>query len=148
MGRVATLVKTDKQEDRVYGVAYEIHSDNMQKTFEYLNVREKCGYSLKQVVFYPNYKSVINENQGYFDCLCYFANEDNPYYSPDNNAVMVSNQIYRSIGPSGPNKEYLFNLCETLRIFTQYHSNDEKDTILKHDSHLFELENYVKKLEY
>lgn len=144
MGRVVTLVKTENEEDKVYGMAYEIHSDNMEKTFENLHFREKCGYSLKQVTFYPEDDSACQP----IYCICYYANEDNPYYSPNDDLSLISAQIYKSIGPSGTNREYLFNLCNALRILlknlNEKYGNDE---IIRQESHLFLLEAMVKQLE-
>lgn len=145
MGRVVTLVKTNNTEDRVYGVAYEIHSDDMEKTFEHLNFREKCGYSLNEVTFYPDDCSA--QNGVLYNCLCYFANEGNVYYSPSDDLGQISTQIFHTVGPSGTNKEYLYNLCNTLRIFAQNKAEHEAKYILEHDKHLFELEELVKKNE-
>lgn len=147
MGRVVTLVKTDSENDKVYGLAYEIHSNNMEKTFENLHFREKCGYSLKEVVFYPN------EDSKPITCICYYANEDNLYYSPSDDLSLLSAQIHGSVGPSGTNKEYLYNLCHALRnLIHQMSSNkhneeNELNEILIYEKHLFELESMVKQIE-
>ncbi|CAF0760923.1 unnamed protein product [Brachionus calyciflorus] len=157
LGRVVTLVKTENESDKVYGVAYEIHSDNMEKTFENLHFREKCGYSLKEIIFYPheNKKSkVFESNPKFITCVCYYANEDNSYYSPTNDLSLLSSQIHKSIGPSGTNKEYLFNLCNALReLIKQNSQNDSEEEnelskIFQYENHLFELENKVKSLEF
>lgn len=147
MGRVVTLVKSENDEDKVYGIAYEIHSDNMEKTFENLHFREKCGYSLKEVTFYPKSDSECKP----ISCVCYYANEDNSYYSPSEDLSLISAQIYKSIGPSGTNKEYLYNLCHALRHLLRNDNekceNDEFNEIFKQESHLFLLETMVKQLE-
>ena len=144
MGRVATLVKSENQMDRVYGVAYEIERDQMDKTFQYLNFREKCGYSLKEVMFYPLDKSISN-NQAII-CVCYLANEQNPYYSPQTDLALVSHQIFQTRGPSGENREYLYMLCKALRELVNQHFQSDYENIkgmLKYDEHLFELERMV-----
>lgn len=139
MGRVLTLVKNNSNSVRVYGIAYRIKSDDMKKTFDDLNFREKCGYSLKEIDFYPN------DNQSEpFKCVCYFANEENVYYSPNNNINEMAQQIFETVGPSGTNKEYLFNFCDSLRHIATC-INDDK--ILIYDYHLFELEKLVKNLD-
>lgn len=157
-GRVATLVNSngDEDSDRVYGLAYEITVDNMEKTFAYLNFREKCGYSMKTVKF-----NMINSEDS-FDCVCYFANEDNIYYSPEPDTHSIARQICVTVGPSGSNKEYLYNLCLALRQLAYNNNNNHMNNtnnnedilnecnnhpILKYDHHLFELEYLVKKLD-
>jgi cation transport regulator ChaC len=147
MGRVATLVKTDAT-DRVYGVAYEIDKSLMDKTFEHLNFREKCGYSLYEIEFNPLDES-INNGQA-LSCVCYFATEENPYFSSQTDLSLISYQIYKSRGPSGENKEYLFMLCNALRELANQCSKSDKTKLshlLKYDEHLFELERLVLGLE-
>lgn len=145
MGRVVTLVKS-KPKDRVYGVAYEIERDKIQSTFDYLNEREKCGYSLNEVLFYPVNEA---ENAGRpITCLCYFANEENSYYSPSSDLNAIAQQIFVSRGPSGANKDYFYNLCKTLRQLAQQHSEFQPGSdILSYDQHLFELEHSIGKLD-
>jgi cation transport regulator ChaC len=168
---VVTLVKSDNHdEDRVYGVAYEINSSDKNATFEYLNYREKCGYSLNEVIFYP---SSDNDTRS-LNCVCYFANPDNKYYSPNLTLNEMALHIHQSHGPSGPNKEYLFRLCESLKMLAKLNfvknNNDNKNNnnnnnsnnnfdsnekdadeilnkeILIYDKHLFELEALVRNL--
>jgi cation transport regulator ChaC len=143
MGRVVTLVKSNLN-DRVYGVAYELDRNSMDKTFEHLHFREKCGYSLNEIKFYPLDHSISNGVA--LNCVCYFANEENPYYSPENNYSLIAAQIFASRGPSGENSEYLLNLCKALRHFAHeyFHSDGEGlKTLIKYDEHLFELERLV-----
>lgn len=107
MGRVLTLVKHNNDESnkktRVYGIAYRIKSNNMEQTFESLNFREKCGYSLKQIEFYPH------DNTKSFKCVCYYANGENPYFSPNSDLKLLSKQIHETIGPSGKTNKYSMN---------------------------------------
>ena len=141
MGRVLTLVKNDDKNERVYGIAYRIKSDDMKKTFDDLNFREKCGYSLKEIDFYSHDNVQQSEP---FKCVCYFANEENAYYSPNNNLNEMAKQIFETVGPSGTNKEYLFKFCDSLRNIATC-VNDKN--ILIYDNHLFELEKLVKNLD-
>ena len=111
MGRVLTLVKDE--EACVYGMAYRIKSNDLEKTFDDLNFREKCGYSLKQVDFYPHsLTDDCNQSQP-IKSVCYFANEENDYYSPLNDLNKVSKQIHETIGPSG----YLFNFYFSFSFY-------------------------------
>ena len=149
MGRVVTLVKSDNTEtNRVYGIAYKLKTENIEKTFEHLNFREKCGYSLNIVSF--NQFSYDGHNLPPIKCLCYFANENNIYYSPQSDLSQLANQISNSQGPSGTNKDYLFNLCKKLReLSVKAARNDERilDQIRKFDAHIFSLEDSTKKFE-
>ena len=49
----------------------------------------------------------------------------------------MARTILTSVGPSGPNKEYLYNLCEAMRDLVPHVT----------DTHLLELEEAVKQLE-
>ena len=141
MGRVATLVKSPG--DRVFGVGYEFRIDKIELLFEYLNFREKCGYSLNEINFEPLAGQEISSTQP-LACVCYYANEENFYFSPQKDQKLLARQIYESVGPSGTNREYLFNLCKSLRMIANQF--DQKD-ILANDRHLFELESAVKDIE-
>ena len=143
-----TLVRTEDVEHKAYGIAYEIKLENMEKTFEHLNVREKCGYSLNEVDFHTSLD--INQKiQKPLLCVCYFANETNIYYSPESDTNKIAKQIYETVGPSGPNKAYLYNLCDALRFMSaELLTMGEKDLgVLKYDKHLFNLEILVKNLD-
>jgi cation transport protein ChaC len=113
----------------------------MDQTFKYLNFREKCGYQLNEVEFF-SIDDTLNERENI--CVCYFANRDNIYYSEEMSLEKIAHQIFRSVGPSGLNKEYLYNLCNTLRSLAQYYS---LPNIFENDKHLFKLEEIVKSLE-
>ena len=65
--------------------------------------------------------------------MLYIGSADNPLYSPsDENEI--AKVIYTSVGESGKNSEYLFNLAQFVR------QNIPEDQ----DSHLFEIERLVK----
>lgn len=68
--------------------------------------------------------------------MLYIGTSDNPLYKPAGD-VEIAKVIHDSIGPSGPNTEYLFNLAEYVR---QYIPEDK-------DRHLFEIERLVKQCE-
>ena len=147
MGRVITLVRQDEAKmERVYGLAYEIKPENVRKTFDYLNFREKCGYTMHEVTFHPCHELTgdENNNRAPFKCVCYFANEDNFYYSAEQDKEKMSAQIADTIGPSGSNREYLFNFCSALRNLVLSECKLDKN-ILDYDRHIFELEDLVKK---
>ena len=151
MGRVITLVKQQQQQvdqaERVYGLAYEIRPENVKKTFDYLNFREKCGYTMHEVTFHPCHELTGAENNNHtepFKCICYFANEDNFYYAAEQDQLKMSAQIAETIGPSGSNREYLFNFCSALRNLVLNECKLDK-SILDYDRHIFELEDLVKK---
>ena len=50
-GRVVNLFKSDDNEEKVWGVAYEI--DEEAKTMKHLDHREKGGYSQHIIQFHP-----------------------------------------------------------------------------------------------
>jgi cation transport protein ChaC len=142
MGRVLTLVESFSSQ--VYGVAYKIKSNSLSETFENLNLREKCGYSLKQVIFHSHHDQYKTKP---FRCVCYFANDDNFYYSSELDLNLLAQQIFKSVGPSGSNKSYLYNVCDALRKLAHDTDSKKSDEYLKNDEHIFQLEMIVKKLD-
>ncbi|WAR19811.1 CHAC2-like protein [Mya arenaria] len=130
-GRVVTLVPAT-DEDRVYGVAYEIHQEDAENVRKHLDHREKGGYTLVNVTFFAD-----NPNEGQFDLGIYIGTQDNPNFLGPAPLDAIANQIFHSVGPSGKNIDYLLNLAHALRT-----TMPEVD-----DPHLFELERLVNDLK-
>ena len=127
-GRVVTLVPDPNQ--LVWGVAYKIPLENEEHVRSHLDYREKGGYTRVCVLFHPREKNIES-----FSIMLYIGTADNPLYYPadDNDIASVIN---RSIGESGKNSDYLFNLADFVRQFIP-----EDD-----DSHLFKIERLVREI--
>ena len=122
-------------DDRVWGMAYEIEDSVWQKEVQQqLDHREKGGYDQNVTRFYPR-NEAVNQPFDAFDVIAYIGKVTDKQYAGPAPIVEMANTILKSVGPSGPNKEYLFNLASALR---QLGIEDE---------HIFELEEAVKSLE-
>lgn len=130
-GRVATLIKADDVDSKVYGMGYKIADDKVEQVLEHLDYREKNGYDRYETIFYPIDDSEMKTT------IVYVANPSNPSWNSNHNLQDIATQIFHSVGPSGSNSEYVYNLCNAMR---QYFHN------LK-DDHLFELETLLKDME-
>lgn len=129
-GRVVTLIPSTN-EDKVWGIAYEISYENEEMVRKHLDYREKGGYKFVNSRFHP-----FDKTEQDFDIGIYIGSEDNPNYLGPASLDDIANQIYRSEGPSGKNIEYLLNLAHAVR-----HELPGID-----DPHIFELEKRVKLL--
>lgn len=131
-GRVVTLLPTAQPEDRVYGVAYRIAAQQKGEVLAHLDYREKNGYQRCTLEF----QEFPEETGKRCDIIMYIATPENESYA---GAVWqldsIAEQIFTSAGPSGPNREYLFNLANTMR--TLFPGVDDK--------HLFDLEAAVRR---
>ncbi|EDW81915.1 uncharacterized protein Dwil_GK25515 [Drosophila willistoni] len=106
-GRVVTLLPGDVTQDRVYGVAYRIASLQKGQVLDHLDYREKNGYERCHLEFheYPATSEPIQ-------VIMYVATQANDSYAGDVWEVpCIAKQIFSAAGPSGPNREYLFNLA-------------------------------------
>ena len=159
-GRVVTLLSSDDPGDQVWGVAYKISSQDIDKVVTHLDYREKGGYERKSVVFYPSHsvehaatRSAANnatrsnlggasspqagsENKP-FHITIYIGSEDNPNFAGVEDIHSIARHILVSHGPSGANTEYLYNLANAMRAIAPG----------VQDEHLFALERAVKSLE-
>ncbi|XP_031827089.1 putative glutathione-specific gamma-glutamylcyclotransferase 2 [Nomia melanderi] len=159
-GRVVTLIASNNANDEVWGIAYKISSQDVNKVVKHLDYREKGGYERKSVLFYPSY-SIENigvhslANNAYQDNLerttliplstddtsfyitIYIGGQDNPNYAGVEDVSTIAKQILVSHGPSGANTEYLYKLASAMRIIAPN----------VYDEHLFTLESAVKALE-
>ena len=125
-GRVVTLVPSKTQ--HCDGIAYLVSKNNAENVFQKLDHREKNGYAKLSIKL-----SLINDISK--NGVSYIAKETNHAFLGPGPIQSIAEQIFRCSGPSGKNKDYLFELARSLR---QY------DFI---DQHIFELESIVKDLE-
>lgn len=124
-GRVVTLIADTTQ--TCTGVAYRLSADTAHNIFDALDHREKNGYERLELC-------ATTPNQRQLNTITYVATPDNFAYLGPAPLTALSKQIANSIGPSGPNTEYLFELANALRAL-------EVD-----DAHVFELEQQVRTL--
>lgn len=129
-GRVVTLVPQAGGE--TWGVAYRIAPEDADEVMAYLDYREKGGYAAFTVDVVP-----ASGSGDRVAALIYLGTDDNPQFIGDAPLGEMAAQIHRSVGPSGPNREYLFNLAAAMRDVAP-HAADE---------HLFALEAAVRALE-
>lgn len=108
-GRVVTLIPA-QTEDRVYGVAYRVSAKDRDVVIKHLDFREKNGYQRCSVPFhiFPE-----DSNKKPIDIVIYIATPENESWagsSDDSQIEKIAEQIFTSAGPSGRNRDYLFNL--------------------------------------
>ncbi len=121
-GRVATLIRQPGA--RCPGMAYRVGPE----VFSHLDVREKNGY-----LRFTTPLHFRNGNQA--EGLVYIATEDNAAFLGPADECHIARHISRSIGPSGPNRDYLLELANSLR------------TLGDPDGHVFRIEKHLRELE-
>ncbi|KAL1675305.1 ChaC-like protein [Schizophyllum commune] len=144
-GRVVTLIHKEEwdsfsgkdafpDEDVVWGIAYTIDPAYESEVRDYLDYREKDGYTLETIDIYgivdgKDEVIIPNVSPSALD-LCYVGRNDNPSFVGSEPLDDLAHRIYTSVGPSGSNKEYLYRLADAVRELSPS----------SHDSHLFVLE--------
>ncbi|KAI0286417.1 ChaC-like protein [Russula brevipes] len=139
-GRVVTLVHQEDwaafsgadsfpHEDVVWGLAFTIDPAHAAEVRAYLDYREKDGYTLERV-------DVYGLVDGAHDAVvipgaeCYVGRNDNPSFIGSEPFGALTDTIWHAVGPSGPNKDYVYKLAASVRELASE----------AHDSHLFALE--------
>ena len=131
---MVNLLESDTGE-KVWGVAYEIEDSVWEKEIEkQLDHREKGGYNQNVTTCYPK-KTENGADCKPFDVIAYIGRVTDKQYAGPAPIEEMARTILTSVGPSGANKEYLYNLANALREL-----NIE-------DQHVFELEEAVKQLD-
>ena len=110
------------------GIAYLVSLSTVKKVFEKLDHREKNGYRQTKILL--NLKDEIRR-----EAITYIAEKSNTAFLGPAPRASIAEQIAVSSGPSGKNKDYLFELASALR----------KNNFM--DKHVFELESLVRELQ-
>ncbi|KAL5421109.1 hypothetical protein PMIN06_006771 [Paraphaeosphaeria minitans] len=117
-GRVVTLIDrahwdtlTDAHEptERVWGAAYHIPRAKVAEVREYLDIREINGYSIQFTPFIPS-----SSPSTPMQTLVYIGLPSNPQFLGPQDPDALAAHILKSRGPSGENRDYLFQLEEAL----------------------------------
>jgi len=125
-GRVVTLVHSP--EDACWGMAYLIAGEEVNQVLDHLDYREKGGYQRLEVpMSFEGCENITG--------LTYLAAQDNENYLGHDDTYSMARQISRSVGPSGPNREYLLQLEASLQQYKVV------------DCHVFELANELRAYE-
>ncbi|KJA20885.1 hypothetical protein HYPSUDRAFT_203470 [Hypholoma sublateritium FD-334 SS-4] len=146
-GRVVTLVHKEEwdkfsgsdafpNDDIVWGIAYTIDPVYEAEVRDYLDYREKDGYTMETLDIY-GLDTAGAETTLIRNAYCYVGRNDNPSFIGSEPIDALGRKIWESVGPSGPNKEYLYKLVKAVRKL----SPDS------HDSHLYALEEIVLRLD-
>ncbi|KAI4217301.1 MAG: hypothetical protein LQ351_000610 [Letrouitia transgressa] len=108
-----TLVSKDDPPPppRVWGAAYRIPPEHVVEVQSYLDIREINGYSIQYTSFQP----AIPEVGPIDHCMVYIGLPSNPQFMGRQDPDQLARHIWKSKGPSGENKEYLFMLEDALK---------------------------------
>lgn len=121
-GRVATLIPSSGAP--CFGMAYRVTPE----VFDHLDHREKNGYLREEIDITLLTNKVVRG-------LVYMATPDNQAFLGDTSIERIAADILASAGPSGKNKDYVYDLAASLRAYGV------------NDPHIFAVENALRKLE-
>ncbi len=105
-GRVATLLPASTAE-RCFGTVYRVAPGREAEVLAGLDFREQGGYVRDRV-------EVVHERGTIANALVYLATPDNPDWLGEAPLEDIAEQVLRSVGPSGPNVEYVLRLADAL----------------------------------
>lgn len=88
-------------------MAYRLDPSERSEVLAHLDYREKGGYDRLHID--------LNFGSGdYVAGMTYHATEDNPNFLGDAASTDIARQVHASVGPSGPNIEYVLQLERAL----------------------------------
>lgn len=129
--KINKLSETDL---KVWGVAYYIEPENVKQVVDYLEIREQNGYTTHKVPFhilndYESDHKVLKhlptdiDGNRFINSSIYIGTIDNEAFIGPEDISDTAKVIKTTVGPSGPNLEYLKNLTESIKIL-DYRSRD------------------------
>jgi len=131
-GRVVTLVRDadEATQSETWGTVYCIPEEEAEVILKNLDYREKGGYTREEVEVYIRGQGepVVKK------AILYVGTQKNSCFIGETPVEHIARQIYKCVGPSGPNVDYLLNLAESMRKMNV------------HDPHVAELERIVREL--
>lgn len=89
-----------------------------EEVMEALDYREKGGYVQKKLLVHP-----LDATQPPVEALVYIGTSDNPNWAGPSVIEDIAKVIAHSVGPSGPNIDYLLNLAEAMRRIAPSHAD-------------------------
>ncbi|KAF2835512.1 ChaC-like protein, partial [Patellaria atrata CBS 101060] len=123
-GRVVTLIDrahwltlTDHHStatERVWGAAYHIPPSKVEEVRSYLDIREINGYSVQYTPFHKPF-SQPESTQTPISCLVYIGLPSNPQFLGLQDPQALAARILKCRGPSGENREYLYQLEAAMK---------------------------------
>ena len=137
---------------RVWGAAYRIPSRHVAEVKEYLDIREINGYSIQYTPFTKPAQDMTSTYQNItpapeaveltniplpIKCLVYIGLPDNPQFLGPQDPQALAEKIVQSRGPSGENRDYLYQLEEALRGLSEESA----------DEHVFDLARRCREVE-
>ncbi len=108
-GRVVTLIRDSGA--ACGGMAFRVPGESVASVLADLDHREKGGYVREEVDLHFGRDAASADVRG----LVYIATAANPNYLGPAPLDEIAHQVRRSVGPSGPNPEYVLRLAESLR---------------------------------
>lgn len=140
-GRVVTLIKRSfwealedhhpRESDKVWGTAYRIEASKVDEVRQYLDIREINGYTIQYTPFHPA------DGSPAIRTLVYIGTPENDQFIGPQDPQKLAEHIYKSVGPSGPNIDYLLSLEIALDGLSPESG----------DGHVKDLANRVRKIE-
>lgn len=94
----------------MWGTAYRIKRPHIAEVKAYLDIREINGYSIRYTDIHPADPSLPP-----IRCMVYIGLPSNDQFVGPQDPQKLAEHIWKSRGPSGENKEYLFMLEKALQ---------------------------------
>lgn len=122
----------------MWGAAYHIPPEHVNEVSDYLGLREINGYSIHRVTFIPAENGPNDLKSPLEGVITYVGLPCNPQFLGYQTQDEVSEVIVDNRGPSGLNRDYLFELENALRDLSERSGDNHVSDLVRRTKKLLD----------
>ena len=122
---------TPEDPSPVWGAAYHIPLEHVKEVNDYLDLREINGYSIQRTTFMPAKARSESRTGPLEGVVAYVGLPSNPQFLGYQTQEDIAAVIVKNEGPSGLNRDYLFELDKALVVLGETSGDEHVSNLVR-----------------